>query len=57
MYRGNGTDKIGAEVRSSYLAFNLNHFFGRTDILCRYDLNLVGILRVLVDIFYNRGIA
>ena len=32
-------------------------FLRRTDILCRYDLNLVGILRLLVDIFFYRRVC
>ena len=56
MYRGNGIDKIGTEVRNSYLAFNLNHFLGSYDILCQYSLNLADIFRLLVDILYDKEV-
>ena len=37
-------------------SFNLNHFLGSNDILRLYPLNLADILRLLVDIFYSRGV-
>ena len=52
VYLGISCQNWNAQV---LLEFNLNHFLGSNAILCHNPLNLANILRVLVDIFYNKG--